>query len=61
MTFKENSLKTDKVNGFLQEFNLLQEAEEFGLFFEDGIVKLEAIYTVDQITVAVKETIDLLK
>jgi hypothetical protein len=60
MTFQENSSKVDKINEFLQQFKLLSEFEEFGLFFTEDIVKLNKIYTLEEIVNAVTETIDLL-
>lgn len=53
--------KIDKINDFLQQFVTLKEFEEFGLFFESDVVKLNKIYTVAEITDAVTECIDLLK
>ena len=61
MTFKEDSNKIEKINAFLQQFKVLHEFEEFGLFFEDDIVKLGKIYSMKEITEAVKSVIDLLK
>lgn len=61
MEFTDESSKVAKINDFLQEFNILKEFEEFGLFFDEGIVKLNKIYTVEDVTKAVKETIDLLQ
>lgn len=61
MTFQENSTKVDKINEFLQQFTVLAEFEEFGLFFESDIVKLNKIYTMEEVTKAVSEVIDLLK
>ena len=61
MQFQQDSTTAQKVNQFLQEFNTLKEFEEFGLFFEEDIVKLNKIYTMDEIVSAVKEVIDLLK
>jgi hypothetical protein len=60
MEWEESSSKVDKINGFLQEFNVLAEFEEFGLFFEDDIVKLNKIYTMAEITAAVEQTIELI-
>lgn len=64
LAFLENheaNQKIDKVNTFLQQFNILKEFEDFGLFFDQGIVKLNRIYTVAEITGAVNKVIDLLK
>jgi hypothetical protein len=52
--------KAEKINTFLQEFTVLQEFEEFGLFFDEGIVKLNKIYTVADVVKAVEATIALL-
>jgi len=61
MSFEKDTTKVEKVNAFLQQFNVLAEFEEFGLFFEDGIVKLNNIYSMKEIVEAVESTIDLLK
>jgi hypothetical protein len=60
MDFQVGSNKTDKINNFLQQFTILSDFEEFGLFFEDEVVKLNELYTMKQIIEAVTETIDLL-
>lgn len=52
--------KTQKINSFMQRFNTINEFEEVGLFFEQDIIKLAKIYTIKEITEAVKEIIDLL-
>ena len=61
MKFEEKSSKVEKMNTFLQEFNTIHEFEEFGLFFEDGIVKLNKIYTMSDLVKAVEQTIDILQ
>lgn len=61
MNFQENSSKADSVNTFLQEFTVLAEFSEFGLFFDEDIVKLNKIYTIEEIIEAVTSVIDLLK
>ena len=53
--------KTDKINKFLQQFNIIQEFEEFGLYFEENICKLNKIYTIEEIVKAVKEVIDVIE
>ena len=53
--------KTEKVNEFLQQFNVLNEFSEVGLFFEQEIVKLNKIYTIDEVVKAVESVIDLLE
>lgn len=61
INFKSEGSNVDKVNNFLQEFNTLKEFEEFGLFFREGVVKLNKIYTLEEVVEAVKSTIDLVK
>lgn len=60
MKFEESTTKVEKMNSFLQEFNVIHEYEEFGLFFEDGIVKLNKIYTMKDLVNSVEQTIDIL-
>lgn len=60
MRFETDTTKVEKMNNFLQEFNTIHEFEEFGLFFEDGIVKLNKIYTMKELVKAVEQTIDIL-
>lgn len=57
LAFIGNTEKADfaeKVNGKMQEFTTIQEFEEFGLFFKNGVVKLNQIYTIKEITAAAK-------
>jgi hypothetical protein len=61
MSFEKDTTKVEKINAFLQQFNVLAEFEEFGLFFDEGIVKLNTVYTMKEIVAAVESTIDLLK
>lgn len=49
-----------RLNEFMQEFNIINEFEEYGLFFGQGIVKLNKIYTIKDIQESLKEVIDLL-
>lgn len=60
MEARDNAEKAEKVNAFLQQFTILKEFEEFGLFFTEDVVKLDKIYSIDEIVKAVEETIELL-
>ena len=60
MDFGAETTKVDKINKFLVAFNDLNEFETHGLFFDQGIVKLNGLYTMKQVVAAVSETIDLL-
>lgn len=58
--YDQKSTKVEKVNKFLQQFNIIQEMEEVGLFYEQDIVKISKIYTIEEIVNAVESVIDLL-
>lgn len=60
ISWQEKSTKVEKLNAFLEEFIILKDFQDYGLFFEDGIVKLNKIYTLDDVVKAAEETIDLL-
>ena len=52
--------KVKAINNFLQQFNILNDFEKFGLYFTEDIVKLNKIYTMDEVIKAVTEVIDLI-
>jgi hypothetical protein len=55
LRFQNEGTKSEKLNNILQKFNLISEFEEFGLYFStDKIVKLNKIYSVEEIVDAVK-------
>lgn len=58
--FQEGTSNAEKVNNFLSKFDVIAEFEEFGLFFEQDIVKLNKIYTMKEIVKAVESVINLL-
>ena len=58
--FQEKSSVSQKVNNYMQRFNVLHDFEQFGLFFDSGIVKLNKIYTIEEIQEAVNSVIELL-
>ena len=60
ITDTEGKTTAIKVNAYLQQFNVLRDFEQFGLFFESGISKINKIYTVKEITQAVESVIELL-
>lgn len=60
MNFQENLNKAEKINEFLQQFEVIAEFQEFGLFFDENIVKLNKIYTMEEIVESVTSVIDLL-
>lgn len=60
INFGKESSKTDKINGFLQQFNTIKEFEDFGLYFTEDICKLNKVYTIKEIVEAVTSVIDVL-
>lgn len=54
INFNQNSSATERINQSMQQFNVLNDFEQFGLFFSEGIVKLTKIYTIAEILEAVK-------
>jgi hypothetical protein len=51
---KDGERKAEKLNRILQKFNILAEFAEFGLYFStDKIVKLQALYSLEQVVEAV--------
>lgn len=60
MKFEDETSNVKKINTFLQQFNIVKEFEDFGLFFDDGIVKLNKLYTMEDIVSSVKKVINLL-
>ena len=57
LKFEEESSNTKKVNAFLQQFNLINEFETHGLFFNSEISKLNKIYTMKEVVEAVSSII----
>ena len=57
---KTDSSNVDAINDFLIQFEVINEFEEFGLFFNQDIVKLNRIYTMKEIIDAVKAVINLI-
>lgn len=55
LDFEKSKVTTDKVNSIMQDFNVMAEFEQFGLYFsEDSLVKLNKIYTTEEVVEAVK-------
>lgn len=56
----ENVNKVEKMNSFLQDFVVLKDFEEYGLFFEPSITKLNAIYTLNDVKEALTSCVNLI-
>ena len=49
---KENSV-AEKINSTMQQFNVLKDFEEAGLYFEEKVVKLSKLYSVAEVLAAI--------
>ncbi len=54
LKYEKDGSATKRINEAMQQFNVINDFEQFGLFFSEGIVKLEKIYTIEEILAAVK-------
>ena len=54
ISHREEVELSEGINNRLQDFKVVNEFENFGLFFTKGIVKLDKIYTMGEITEAAK-------
>jgi enolase len=52
--------KVERINTFMQKFNAINAIEEVGDYFQEGLVKLNKIYTIAEVLEAVKINIDKL-
>lgn len=60
VNYEGNKSKAEKVNNFMQQFNSIQSIESVGDYFNEGLVKLNKIYSIAEILEAVKLTVDKL-
>jgi hypothetical protein len=63
MEFMSAATENDKItalNSSLQEFQIIKDFEEFGLYFDESIVKLEKIYTLEETIEIVKKSMEIL-
>jgi hypothetical protein len=56
MNFTDESAKIKEINKFLKEFIIIKDFEDFGLFFEEGVVKLNRIYTLKELINSLKNS-----
>lgn len=57
-SYGDKKEQTDKINTFMQTFNAINNTEQFGEYFNEGLVKLNKIYSISEILEAVKINID---
>lgn len=61
VNYEDSKVETSKMNEIMNEFNKIDDVESVGDYFTEGVVKLNAIYSIKQILAAVKITADKLK
>ena len=59
--FDIDSSQAKTINTLMDPFSSIEAVESFGDYFSEGLVKLNAIYTIKQILAAVKINVDKLK
>lgn len=57
-SYGDKKEQTDKINTFMQTFNAINNTEQFGEYFSEGLVKLNKIYTIEEILAAVRINIE---
>lgn len=60
VNYEGDKSKAEKVNNFMQQFNTISAISEVGDYFNEGLVKLNKIYSIAEILEAVKLTVDKL-
>lgn len=61
VNYEDSKVETSKMNEIMNEFNKIDDVESVGDYFTEGVVKLNAIYSIKQILAAVKITAEKLK
>lgn len=51
--YNDTTENNKQINSFMQKFNIIKQVEEVGDFFEEGVVKLPAVYDIETIKNAV--------
>lgn len=61
VNFKTEESKVAKLNEIMAEFDAIDDVENNGDYFSEGLVKLNKIYTISEVLTAVKATAEVLK
>ena len=59
MTYQNTKEKADQLNEHMKKFDIINEFEEIGLYFTQGTVKLNKIYTIEEIKSLMLEFLQL--
>ena len=52
--YDKDSSAAKRIDSAMQQFNIIKDFEDFGLFFSSGVEKVSKIYTIEDILEAVK-------
>lgn len=61
VNYEDSKVEASKINEIMNEYNKIDDVESVGDYFSEGVVKLNAIYSIKQILAAVKITAEKLK
>lgn len=59
--FEESKTDVEKINKLMAEFSSIDDVENVGEYFSEGLSKLTKIYTIKEVLAAVKITVEKLK
>lgn len=60
-SYEDAKLQSEKINVFMQQFNSVNDVEQVGDYFTEGVVKLSAIYDIKTILEAIRINVEKLK
>jgi len=61
LDFEDSKSESAEINKLMNEFNTINDVESVGDYFSEGVVKLNAIYSIKTILAAIKITYSKLK
>jgi hypothetical protein len=59
-SYHDTKVSVSKINEFMNQFNKINDVEQVGDYFSEGLVKLNKIYTIEEILAAVKIQVEKL-
>jgi len=59
-SYHDTKVSVSKINEFMNQFNKINDVEQVGDYFFEGLVKLNKIYTIEEILAAVKIQVEKL-
>ncbi|NBW16739.1 MAG: hypothetical protein EBR82_53055 [Caulobacteraceae bacterium] len=59
-SYHDTKISVTKINEFMNQFNKINDVEQVGDYFSEGLVKLNKIYTIEEILAAVKIQVEKL-